>query len=210
MKKSMSNVLAGGLITSATVMGVDAVQHPVSAATMTTTQTLDFDFNFADSAATCCFNNSGSDQFVFDGFDSTLGKLRTVDLALTITGLTNDPKANTCCFNLADVLAYDGQIAGQALTDAVVRDLGEGGFTVMLDAGQIGEDQNTAGLDFNILFADNSVFVNGETKGFVALNYVFEPVAVPIPGAAALLTPSLIALLATAGVNGRRRRKDDE
>jgi hypothetical protein len=209
VKKSISNVLAGGLITSATVMGVDAVQHPVSAATMTTTQTLDFDFNFADSAATCCFNNSGSNQFVFGGFDSALGKLRTADLALTITGLTNDPNANTCCFNLDDVLGYDGQIAGQDLTDAVVRDLGEGGFTVMLDASQFRDDQNTVTLDFNLLFND-MVFVNGETKGFVALNYIFEPIAVPIPGSAALLTPSMIALLAAAGASGRRRRSKGE
>jgi hypothetical protein len=211
MKKSISNVIAGGLITSATVMGLDAISNPAAADIVELQQTQDFSFNFGSSAMTCCFGISDSQDFAFDGFNASLGVLNTISLGIVLQGLTNDPnsQANTCCFDLTDVLGFDGQIAGLDLNDAIVRGLGRVGSTISLDAAQFAKDLNTANLDFNILFNDNAVFANGETKGSVTLSYLYEPAAVPIPGSAALMAPALAALFAS-GAFRRRQRDEDE
>lgn len=211
MKKSISNVVAGGLITSATVMGVDAIHNPASADIMEAKQSRDFSFNFGANAATCCFGITGSQDFVFDGFDDSLGNLNTVTLDIFLSGLTNDPNsaAMTCCYDLTDVSGFGGQIAGQDLTDDIVRDLGGAGATVTLDAAKLAGALNTVTLDFNILFEDNAVFTSGDTRGSATLSYLYEPAAVPIPGSAALLAPALAALFAS-GACARRRREEDE
>ena len=213
MKKSMSNVVAGGLITSATVMGVDAALNPAEAAIMESRQEADFSFTLNNDAMTCCVGlATNSNTVTFDPFDTDLGDLISAVLGVTIGGITNAtaPDALTCCFDLTDVTDYGGQIAGQDLTEAFVRELGNNANTATIELDQLGKELNTAILDFNILFEENSVFpiIDEPQGGKVFLSYFYEPTAVPIPGSAALLLPSLIGLYGMAGA-ARRRRKED-
>jgi hypothetical protein len=215
MKKSMSNVVAGGLIAGATVMGVDAIHNPASAAIMESTQMQDFSFDFSANTAT---GNQDFD-FGFFGFDNNLGVLGTVTLNISFQGLTNDPFSATCCYDfLTDVNSYGGHIAGVNLTREIVIDLGAAaGATVTLEAADFAKDSNTAGLDFNtagldfqILFNNNAVSATGNTGGIMTLSYIYDDLTtVPIPGSAVLLAPALAALLASRAYS-RRRREEDE
>jgi hypothetical protein len=203
MKKSISNVVAGGLITSATVMGLDAIHNPASADIIESKQTQDFNFDFGANALTCCLNiDTGSKDFVFDGFDPRLGVLNTISLGISLSDLTLDP---------ANVSDFGGVIAGQNLNtiNLDATQFVESLNTISLEASQFGQDLNTISLDFNILFADSPVFTSGETKGNVTLSYFYEPSAVPIPGSVALMAPALAALLASGACRRRRREEDD-
>ena len=208
MKKSISNVVAGGLITGATVMGMDAIHNPASAAIMETKQAWDLNYVISETNTidlACCTNSdTGSQDFVFGGFDESLGNLNTVTLDISLSGLTFDP---------AEVLGSSGgmQIVGQ---DSNTIDLDAANFsrnlnTISLDAAQFVGNLNTISLDFNMLFANNSVITSAETTGSVTLSYFYEPAAVPIPGSLALMAPALAALLAS-GAYRRRRREEDE
>jgi hypothetical protein len=206
MKKSVSNALAGGLISGATVMGVDGLVQSAEAAPVTTEQTRDFSFDFGNNEATCCLDAiTGSNQFVFDGFDPSLGKLNTAGLDLVLSGLAPDT-ANTCCYDFSDVASFSGTLAGLALTSDMVRDLADGVLSVELDINSIGETLNTATLDFTILFNPDTVFTSGPTIGTATLSYTFEPSEVPAPASGALLLGGLMALW-TAG-RPRRTRGD--
>ena len=210
MKKSISNVVAGGLITSATVMGLDAIDNPAAAAMMESKQTQDFTFDYVfddvlnTATLTCCNNATTFDSydFVFDGFDATLGVLNTVGLGISLLGTS---------FNTADVFDFAGHIAGVTLNDDIVSDLGAAGATVMLDTADFAKALNTVGLEFNILFEGNNVALptSGDTRGSMTLSYIYEAAAVPIPGSAALMAPALAAMLA-ARAFARRRREEDE
>ncbi len=205
-RKSISNALAGGLITGATVMGMEALVQPVQAAPMVSTQFTDVNFDFSNNALTCCYDINGSQHFVFDGFDPALGELNTADLGLTLTGLAFD-NALTCCYDINSVRSFSGSFGGVDLTEALVRDLADGMATVQLDINNIGVDLNTVTFDFNLLFGDGSVFPTGNTTGVIAYSYTYEPAAVPAPGTGMLVLPWLVGLLAADRI-GRRRRED--
>ncbi|MCB2100412.1 MAG: hypothetical protein KDE22_06060 [Rhodobacterales bacterium] len=204
-RKSVSNAIAGGLLSGATVMGV----QPAHAVPTVHTQTREATFNFAGNALTCCYDlGTNQQQFVFDGFDPALGTLNTADLGITLEGLVFD-SALTCCYDINDVVSFSGHIGGVDLNDSIVRDLADGMAKVVLDINNIGVDLNTATLDFSILFGDGSVLPVGDAKATIAYSYTFEPAPVPAPGVAALLAPGLLAPLAARALR-RRRRKDDE
>ena len=126
-------------------------------------------------------------------------------LAVSVTGLTNNTVAQTCCYEPTNVTGFGGQIGGQDLTREFVTGLGRGANTADLDPQQFLKDLVTVALDFNILFDDTVIPIN-EQKGGVTLSYVYQPAPVPLPGTAALLAPALLGLYGAA----RRRREKAE
>lgn len=203
-RKSISNVVAGGLITGATVMGVDALTNAAEATPMVATQSANFEFVFNDDALTCCYDTPGLQEFIFDGFDPALGDLLTADLSITFDGLAS--QGLTCCYDLTDVVAFGGTLAGFDLTNAMVRDLADGVASIALDVSGIGAGVQTLAMNFNIEFADGSVSLIGAPQGALALNYTYEAASIPGPATIALVAPWVVAPFASAAL--RRRRKD--
>lgn len=202
-RKSISNVVAGGLITGATVMGVDLGLNVAHAIPMVAIQDTDFEAAFSNNALTCCYDLTGRQEFVFDGFDPSLGDLLTADIGITFDGLAS--QGLTCCYDINDVVSFGGSVAGIDLTEAFVRDLADGMASVAFDTAGIGAARQTISIDFNIQFRDGVAPFIPAPQGALALSYTYEPFAVPSPGTFALVAPWVIAPLAGAL---RRRLKD--
>jgi hypothetical protein len=216
MKKSVSNVVAGGLIAGATVMGMDAIHNPASAAIMESTQMQNFSFDFSANAATCCYDSNIADKdFVFKGFDNSLGVLDTVTLDISFLSPTIPTVVSQSSGGIK-IVGEDGNTAVLVANDFVnnldMIDLGGTRFGTALFDG----DKNTVSLDFTMLFNDGAVSAAlgatpmGMGSGSMTLSYIYDDLTVvPIPGSAALMAPALAALFAS-GVYSRRRREEDE
>ena len=194
MKRSITTVVKGGLLTSATVMGVDASINHANAMPMTDVVRVPFSLTVVDpdpNALTCCPDVAL--DLLFDPFDTSRGNLLGVQLAF------ESQQALQSGGGAVSVLAsvsLDGNILSRTVG------LGEFNFTADLLNGPVTFSPRFFQTPFNLNLASTVVTSAPDIldwEGSATITYSFNATVIP--------EPNTIVLLLTAfglGASGRR------
>lgn len=220
MRPSIANSVAGGLIGSAVVMGVDAIDGDAEAASVTylanalnaSSQIVDFD----SGAMTCC-----PGEFEFEQFDRSLGDLTEATVGLTVAALgVSDAfgAGMTCCPGFEDLVGIETlelSVNGNTVdfTTDFVEDLLDGDFEAVMPLSELIDlnrmqtaSLNRLSINLDIQFTDDVGLIEPGTAPVLTttLSYSYTPATIPLPGAAILGFTGMLGLGAVR-LLGRRR-----